>query len=240
MDPGAKLMSAERTFGPAPGPGAAIGMAVQAVAQLLLLPWSMFASAVAEVARLANGVRPAATGSGSTGAVPAPPPAAKVDERTTSGAPQASAGTTREKETKMGYEDRCEVEYCEIKLYQYTIVSIKRGSEDILYTNSKLVTDHMEQCEFDAWVIAEYLQSPEFLKAKAKAAKAKEKGKNGKEGAEEEADEEAGEETKEFPVKDEHDKRWLRVSSQLQHTWTKQPLHYRQEQLKLLKKIADK
>jgi hypothetical protein len=232
MDPGAKPMSAERTFGPLPGPGTAIGMAVQAVAQLLLLPWNMFASTVAEVARLATGAPRAATGSGGTGTVPAPPPAAKVDERTTSGAPQGSAGTIRKKEAKMGYEDRCEVEDCEVKLYQYTIVSIKRGSEGILYTNSKLVTDHMEQCEFDAWVIAEYVQSPEFQAAKAKAKETRKKTR----AAREEAAEHAEEETRE----EENDKRWLRVSSQLQHTWTKQPLHYRQEQLKLLKRIADK
>lgn len=214
MDPGAKPMSAERTFGAPPGPGAAIGMAAQAAAQLLLLPWNMFASAVAEVARLANGGRPAATGSGGTGTVLAPPPAATGDERTTSGPPQASAGTTREKEAKMGYEDRCEIEDCDIKLYQYTIVTIKRGSEDILYTSSELVSDPMDQCEFDAWVIAKYLQNNDLTKEQ----KVK----------------------KDVAIKTENDKRWLRVSSDLQHTWTKQPLHYHQEQLRLLKQIADR
>jgi hypothetical protein len=210
MDPGARPMSAPRMLGAAPGLGSPWRMA-QAAGQLLLLPWSVFTSMVAAgLARLAEEAKPGAGAAiGSDG----------FKERTTSGAPNTSAGTTIHKETKMSYEDACGEEACEIQLYSYTIVTIKRGAERILFRGAKLVTDPMDQCEFDAWVIAEYLQSPEHKKNQERP---------------------QDEDEDRRPIVHEGDKRWLRVSSEIQHTWGKQPLHYRERQLQLLQKIADK
>ena len=46
--------------------------------------------------------------------------------------------------------------YCEIRLFQYSIVSIKRGEERILEYGQKLVSDTMTECDFDSWVILDY------------------------------------------------------------------------------------
>jgi hypothetical protein len=215
MESGAKPMSPTRGFlPPAPKPGGLWAVA-QAVGQMMLLPWNVLASLTAGMARLVDGAKLTA-GSGLE-RMPTPPPATRDDERTTSGAVSASAGTTTHKETRMSYEDRCEVaDDCQIKLYSYTIVNIRRGAERILLRSEKLVTDPMDQCEFDAWVIAEYLQSEKFR------------------------DEMKHEDPRKRPIEHEHDKRWLRVSSSLQHTWGKQPLHYHEMHLRLLEKIADR
>lgn len=227
MDPRANPLSVARSLlAPAPGPGGAWG-AVQAVGQMMLLPWNVLAILAAGVARLVDAAQPAAgmarpvdaaqpAAASGVGMLP-PPPAIENNDRTTSGAANAGAGTTIHKETKMSYEDPCgDVDDCQIRLYSYTIVTIKRGFERILYRGAKLVTDPMDQCEFDAWVIAEYLQSADHHKAQ------------------EDDDPDCR------PIAEERDKRWLRVSSEIQHTWGKQPLHYQEKQLRLLEKIADR
>lgn len=227
MDAGARPMSAMAIQGAAPGPAGPMTVA-RVVGQMMLLPWNVLACmAAAGLSRLADEVRLTVSGGGERR--PAPPTAVQGDAGTlalppavpgnagpTSGAVNASAATIMNKETKMSYEDPCgDAEDCQIRLYSYTIVTIRRGAEAILYRGAKLVTDPMDQCEFDAWVIAEYLQSPEYRKAQdAKNADHR-------------------------PIVDEADKRWLRVSSEIQHTWGKQPLHYQEKQLRLLERIAN-
>lgn len=55
-----------------------------------------------------------------------------------------------------GCHDDCGIDSCDIKLFQYSIVTIKRGEERILEYGQKLVLDPMTECEFDAWVILDF------------------------------------------------------------------------------------
>ncbi|HXM71283.1 MAG TPA: hypothetical protein VN970_09115 [Thermoanaerobaculia bacterium] len=97
-------------------------------------------------------------------------------------------------------DDRCGSDDCKIKLYKYTIVSIKRGDEHILPDGQGqvLIVDPMDDCDFDNYVIAEYVKDHPRVRGV----------------------------------------RWLRVCSDLQCTWDKQPLHYEEKQLDYLRSIA--
>jgi hypothetical protein len=162
--------------------------------QMLLLPWNVFASMAGGMARMAT--------SGGTVAMRAiPAPAAAASEASTNpGAPIAGAATTFRKETKQMSDDRCGVDDCKIRLYKYTIVSIKRGDERILRDGSGqlLIRDPMDECDFDNYVIAEYVKRHPEVRGV----------------------------------------RWLRVCSELQCSWDKQPLHYEEKQLDYLRTIA--
>ncbi|HXM69890.1 MAG TPA: hypothetical protein VN970_02060 [Thermoanaerobaculia bacterium] len=159
--------------------------------QMMLLPWNVFASMAGGVARMA-------TSAGTVAVRAIPAPAAASEASTNPGAAIAVAATTFRKETKQMSEDRCDIDDCKIKLYRYTIVSIRRGAEDILYSDQVLIRDPMDECDFDNYVIAE------FVKHHPKA----------------------------------RGLRWLRVCSELQCTWDKQPLHYEEKQLGYLRTIA--
>jgi hypothetical protein len=185
-----------------------MGDMVEIWVRLMKLPWSVFNWGLAGSTRMVERMRLAA-GDGVERML-APLAAAGGKDLTTFGTGDPGAATTLKEEKKMS-DDSCGETDCTIKLVQFTIVSIKRGDERIiLQRGQKLVTDPMDESDFDTWVIAEYLQSDEY----------KEWCKTHK------------------PIA-EQDKRYLRVSSEILDTWQKQPLHFREEQLKYLKRIAD-
>lgn len=163
MDPGASAMTLESNPGVLAMPRAALGMAAQAATQMIMLPWNAFASMATAMARMAGGIRSAAA----EGAVVRPPvqAAAMGFESTT---PVATFGKEARQMTQMAekrytcddrekWED-CDKEYCKIKLFRYTIVSIQRGRERILFVSEQLVVDPMDECEFDNFVIAKYVR----------------------------------------------------------------------------------
>ena len=197
MDPGANSLNMSQVaLLPRAGLDCAWGLA-RTAGQMLLLPWNVFASMAGGMARMAA--------SGGTAAVravpvPVPVPAAASEASTNPGAPIAGAATTFRKETKQMSDDRCGVDDCKIRLYKYTIVSIKRGAEHILRDGSGqvLIRDPMDECDFDNYVIAEYVKRHPEVRGV----------------------------------------RWLRVCSELQCSWDKQPLHYEEKQLDYLREIA--
>jgi hypothetical protein len=126
---------------------------IAALGHFLKLPWSAFAQMMSGMARLAEGMRVVA--GGGVDRMLTSLGAGDRFDHTTSGAAQAAAGITV-KEAEMS--DNCGTNDCTIKLVQYTIVSIKRGHERILEHSQKLVLDPMDECGFDTWVIAEYVQ----------------------------------------------------------------------------------
>ena len=50
-----------------------------------------------------------------------------------------------------------------IKLVKYTIVCVDRKHERILHTDERIVVEPMSHAAFASWMIAEYLQSEQFL-----------------------------------------------------------------------------
>jgi hypothetical protein len=192
MDPGASPLSMSQVaLVPRAGLDCAWGIA-RTAGQMLLLPWNVFACMAGGMARMAAG--------GGAGPARASPTAAAGDVATNPGAGIAGAATTFRKETKQMSDDRCGIDDCKLKLYKYTIVSIKRGDEHILPDGQGqvLIRDPMDDCDFANYVIAEYV--------------------------------------KDHP--DVRGVRWLRVCSDLQCTWDKQPLHYEEKQLDYLRSIA--
>jgi hypothetical protein len=125
--------------------------------QAMRAPWAVFAWSVTQ---LAQGMRRAADGTIDIVAGGFAGPFGST-RTTTSGGALPDAGTTTTKEAQMSercYDDCGTGEaYCEIRLFQYSIVSIKRGKEAILEYGQKLVTDPMNECDFDSWVIADYV-----------------------------------------------------------------------------------
>jgi|GEM_PF-5667401 len=160
MDPGAQPMSMGQKWGPLPGPGAALGMAAQAVGQMMMLPWNVFAGMAVGMTRLMDGARSAVAGSGG-GQMPAlaPPAAARGNEWTIPVAGVAGDATTFRKETPQMSEERCDIDDCKVKLYKYTIVSLRRGRERILEQDQLLIRDPMDECDFDGFVIARYVRA---------------------------------------------------------------------------------
>jgi hypothetical protein len=193
MDPGANSLSISQVaLLPRAGLDYAWGIA-RTAGQMMLLPWNVFASMAGGVARMA-----ASGGTVAMRAIPAPAAAAS-EASTNPGAAIAGAATTFRKETKQ-MSDECGVGDCKIRLYKYTIVSIKRGAEHILRDGSGqlLIRDPMDECDFDNYVIAEYVKRHPEVRGV----------------------------------------RWLRVCSELQCSWDKQPLHYEEKQLDYLREIA--
>jgi len=197
MDPGANSLNMfQVVFLPRAGLDYAWGIA-RTAGQMMLMPWNVLASMAGGMARMAaSGASGAAA---PVRAIPAAAAAAAVSQASTnSGAAIAGAATTFRKETKQMSDDRCGIDDCKIRLYKYTIVSIKRGAERILYSDQVLVRDPMDECDFDNFVIAEYVKRHPEVRGV----------------------------------------RWLRVCSDLQCTWDKQPLHYEEKQLDYLREIA--
>ncbi|HEV3460199.1 MAG TPA: hypothetical protein VHG32_26955 [Thermoanaerobaculia bacterium] len=175
-----------------------MGDMVEIWVRLMKLPWSVFNWGLAGSTRMVERMRLAA-GDGVERML-APLAAAGGKDLTTLGTGDPGAATTLKEEKKMS-DDSCGVTDCTIKLVQYTIVSIERGKEEILDQGKKLVTEPMDECDFDNWVIADFLcKNPNECK---------------------------------------HNRRYLRVASEVLDTWQKQPLHYHEEQLKYLKRIAE-
>jgi len=219
MDSGARTMSMGNELGALALPGAAMTIAARAAGQMILLPWNVFSGMAAGMARLAgleSPGRPAAAPGVGGGRMPAaaPPPAAAMGNASTFPSAGTGAVTTFRKETSQmndrykcddqpgsGWDD-CEKEYCKIKLFQYVIVSIRRGDERILSQGKVLVRENMNECDFDNWVIARYV--------KQRCDKGKPIGST----------------------------RFLRVCSQCLCSWDKQPLHYEEKQLDILREIA--
>jgi hypothetical protein len=203
MDPGANSLSMSQVaFLPRAGLDCAWGIA-RTAGQMMLLPWNVFASMAGGMARMAASGSPAPVSGGiaptSGGIAPASvAPAAASDAWTNPGAAIAGTATTFRKETKQMSDDRCGIDDCKIRLYRYTIVSIRRGAEQILYSDQVLIRDPMDECDFDNYVIAEYVKHHPTARGL----------------------------------------RWLRVCSELQCTWDKQPLHYEEKQLDYLRSIA--
>jgi hypothetical protein len=192
MDPGASPLSMSQVaLVPRLGLDCAWGMA-RTAGQMLLLPWHVFACVAGGMAKMAA--------DGSAGPARTSPTAAAGDVPTNPGAGIAGAATTFRKETKQMSDDRCGIDDCKLKLYKYTIVSIKRGDEHILPDGQGqvLIRDPMDDCDFANYVIAEYVKDHPEVRGV----------------------------------------RWLRVCSDLQCTWDKQPLHYEEKQLDYLRSIA--
>jgi hypothetical protein len=205
MDPGANSLNmSEVVFLPRAGLDCAWGIA-RTAGQMMLMPWNLLATMAGGMARMA-----ASGASGATAPMRALPAAAAAAATATAaavsqastnpGAAIAGAATTFRKETKQMSDDRCGVDDCKLRLYKYTIVSIKRGAEHILRDGSGqvLIRDPMDECDFDNYVIAEYVKRHPEVRGV----------------------------------------RWLRVCSELQCTWDKQPLHYEEKQLDYLREIA--
>lgn len=131
--------------------------------QAMRAPWAVFAWSVTQLAQIGQEMRRAADGTIDivVGGLAGPFGSTRT---TTSGGASPAAGTTSTKEAKMS--DRCYDDcgtgenYCEIRLFQYTIVTIRRGKEDILEYGQKLVKEPMNECDFDSWVIADYVADP--------------------------------------------------------------------------------
>jgi len=128
--------------------------------RLMKMPWSVFDWWLAGSVRMVERMRLAA-GDGVERML-APLAAAGGKDLTALGTGASGAATTLKEEKEMS-DDKCGVTDCTIRLVQYTIVTIKRGSEDredrgVLERGERLVTDPMDDCEFDTWVIADYVR----------------------------------------------------------------------------------
>jgi hypothetical protein len=159
MDLGAKPMSAAPASGAAAGAGAPWAMA-QAAGRMLLLPWNVLAYVATGMVRLADGMRQAA-GGGAASMPPAPPAAAGeagANAWKPPGAGLAGAGPVLQKETKQMNYDKCDTDDCKITLYQYTLVTLRRGRERILDKGQRLVKDPMDDCDFQNLVIGDYVR----------------------------------------------------------------------------------
>jgi hypothetical protein len=165
MEPGANSMNVGNGLGALAVPGTVIGMAARAAGQMMLLPWNLVTSMATGMARLAGGGQPAVSSGTTLTARPPAQAAAMGSEITT---PATTFGKeARQMTTQMEryqcdvkpekWED-CDKEYCKIRLFRYTIVTIQRGREHILYVSEQLVVDPMDECEFDSWVIGNYIR----------------------------------------------------------------------------------
>lgn len=91
-----------------------------------------------------------------------------------------------------------------VKLVRYTIASIERDHERIIYHGEKIVTDNMTDDAFASWVIASYLQSDEHARG---------------------------------GHIEHHEKKYLRVCSEVLCRWAKQDRKYEERQLRVLDQI---
>jgi len=139
---------------------------------LIRVPISLFVGSIEICARAMRHVeRIVGAGIDSVLAGSMGPPVEPIQTPPSSGGPAArvsAAAIVQEEEQQEVSMTDTNLSDDMVKLVEYEIVSIKRDEERFVHQAKQLVTENMTGESFSAWMIAKYLESPEYKEAVAR------------------------------------------------------------------------
>ncbi len=126
---------------------------VQLFDQMVRLPWTTFVWFMSRMAEIVNELPQLV---GNQGPAPRAPLGLVRKEETQQGTGEKETGADLKKERTMNENYSWNNDEKKVRLFEYTIVTIRRGGEEILEHGQELVKDPMEECDFNSWVILKY------------------------------------------------------------------------------------
>ena len=139
-------------------------MVMQMLAQMMWMPVALFAQWMDLLgAAMQGATQPCCQGRGAMNGFDNAPGTAFPEDGTYADNPSAHGdGASKEGKEERKMSNCChDNENGMVKLAEYTIVSIKRCDERILYKGEIVYADEMDDEAFATWVVALYLQTPD-------------------------------------------------------------------------------